>query len=202
MRSTTATALPASTTSMLCPISSRIRWTCSAGTRTTGSSTFSWMRSVKRNEVRLLDARLRGLAEERRGRADGGELGLCPPADGEERGDGLGSEPDRGAQSQRHQGRGGAGARRLVDRRGACRGDRAARADGRGAAQFPPAGPVRQGGREYRQYQRRAAVLERRLLLVGRRGGAIWPPVRPARRSLRPHPRMARCGRRAVEREA
>ena len=54
------------------------------------------------------------------------------------------------------------------------------RADGRGAAQFPPARPVRQGGGQYRQYQRRPARAQRRLLLVGGRGDPIWPPVRPA----------------------
>ena len=54
------------------------------------------------------------------------------------------------------------------------------RADGRGAAQFPPPGFVRQAGRQYRPDQRRPAVAERRLLLVGRRGHPIWPAVRPA----------------------
>jgi hypothetical protein len=74
-------------------------------------------------EVRLLDAGVRRLAAQRRGRGDGGELGLCPPPDPAQRGDRLGPDPDRRAQPQRHQGRRGAGARRLVDRRGACRGD-------------------------------------------------------------------------------
>ena len=54
------------------------------------------------------------------------------------------------------------------------------RADGRGAAQFPSSGPVREAGGEYRPDQRRAAGAQRRLLLVGGRGAAIWPAIRPA----------------------
>src|SRR3954469_23012497 len=174
-------APPASTISMRFRISSRSRWTCSAGTRTTGSSTSSRLPWRRANDaVRFLDAVRGGVASQRRGRGDGGELGLCPPPPPEERGDGLGSEPDPGAQPQRHQGRRGTGARRLVDGGGAGGGDRADRADGRGAAQFPPAGLVRQAGGQHRQYQRRAIVLERRLLLVGRRGDSIWASVRPA----------------------
>ena len=49
-----------------------------------------------------------------------------------------------------------AGARRLVHRRGAGGGHRAAGADGGGAAELPPAGAVRQAGRQHRPHLRAA----------------------------------------------
>ena len=108
--------------------------------------------------------------------------------------------PDRRAQPQRHQGRRAARARRLVDGGGAGGGDSQHRADGRGAAELPPAGLVRQGGGEHRQHLGRPAGAQRRLVLVGGRSDAIWPAVRPARRPLCPHDRMAAGGRRPVDR--
>ena len=73
------------------------------------------------------------------------------------------------------------------------------RADGRGPAQFPPAGAVRQASREHRQHLGRPAGAQRRLLLVGGRSHAVRPPVRPARRPLCPHDRVAAGGRRPVD---
>ncbi len=92
--------------------------------RPAGRLSRSGDRGRANDAVRLLDAGLRRLASQRRGRGDGGELGLCPTAHPEERGDRLGPDPDRRAQPQRHQGGRGAGARRLVDGGGAGGGDR------------------------------------------------------------------------------
>ena len=104
---------------------------------------------------------------------------------------------DRRAESQRHQGRRRAVARRLVHGRGAGRGDRRARAHGGGAADVP-----------------RAALLAKQAANIDHISGgrlslnvvsswwaerrAVRRPLRSARRSLRAHGRMARRRRRPV----
>ena len=166
-----------STTSTPCPTSSPTRWRCWAGTRT--STLVDYLLAPDRRPAQKAAAMRYGFWTP----VFGGWLRNVPdegmaatwdytqPALPARRADRLRPDPDRRAEPQRHQGDRPAGAGRLVDRRGAGGGDRAAGADGRGAAELPPAGPVRQAGRQHRPASRRPAGAERRLLLVGG-GGA------------------------------
>ena len=152
--------------------------------------------------LRLLASGVRRLAAQRGRRADGADVGVRQDAGAAERGVGLRPHAHRRAEPERHQGRAGAVARRLVHGGVARGGDVDARADGGGAADVPRAGAARQAGGEHRSHQRRPAVAQRRVVVVGGGGEAVRRAVRPARRALRAHGGMARGGRRAVARAA
>src|SRR5580704_740143 len=72
------------------------------------------------DEIRLLASRLRGVAAQRRGRKHACDLALREEARAAKRTDWLRPDADRGIEFERHQGRGGAVARCLVD--GGCTG--------------------------------------------------------------------------------
>ena len=120
---------------------------------------------------RLLDAGLRRLAAQRRRRGHGRRPGTTSRRLAR-RSEQIGYDLTLVAELNLNDIKGidGAGARRLVHRRRARRGHRAAGADGRRAADLPPAGAARQAGRQHRPHRRRPAVAQRRLVLVGGRG--------------------------------
>src|SRR5258708_35972848 len=87
-------------------------------------------RAEARDEIRLLASRFRRLAAKRRKRKHGSKLGVREAARATQRADWLRPDTDRGAQSQRYQGRRSAFARCVVHGVRIGRGDRTNRIDG------------------------------------------------------------------------
>src|SRR6267378_3601073 len=176
------------------PISLPIRCASSVSIRTRGWRTSSSRRrrSTKRaarnarwsaearDEIRLLASRFRRLAAQRGKRKHGGKLGVREAACAAQREDWIRPDADRGAQSQRYQGRRSPFAGCVVHGGGAGRGDRANRIDGGGAADFSSARAAREAGGQHRSDQQWAAHAERGFLVVGGRSAQVWRRIRTA----------------------
>src|SRR5260370_20375956 len=135
-------------------------------------------RAEARDEIRLLASRFRRLAAKRRKRKHGSKLGVREAARATQRADWLRPDTDRGAQSQRYQGRRSAFARCVVHGVRIGRGDRTNRIDGGGAANGSSACAAGEAGGQHRSDQQWPANAERCFLVVGARSAQIWRRVR------------------------
>src|SRR5947209_1284772 len=132
--------------------------------RTRGWSIF-WNRR-QANALRLLVTGFRRLVKKRRRRRDAGDLGIQQPPRTAQRRDWFRSYADRRVESQRHQRRRSAIARRLVHGGGARRGHQTFGVDGRRAPDVSSTRVARQTSGEYRSYRRRRTALAQRGFIV------------------------------------
>src|SRR5947208_3681861 len=144
----------------------------SGSIRTRGWSIF-WNRR-QANALRLLATGFRRLVKKRRRRRHAGELGIQQPPRTAQRRDWFRSYADRRVESQRHQRRRGAIARRVVHGGGARGGYQTFGVDGRRTPNFSSTRVVSQASCEYRSHRgRRTALAQCGFVVVGRRSKKI-----------------------------